>query len=168
MSRTPFIDASGNRVLIRRDHPRSAYAARILRRRAFAFMETLGLRDAELSITLTGDNEIAAINGEWRHKPVPTDVLSFPAGEMPRIPGVPLPVGDIVISLDTAARRVAEGEGETLASEISRYLAHGLLHLMGWDHASPEEARAMLAEEERLLKGIGKGMLNGSEELDSP
>lgn len=162
---SPFTDPSGNRVLIRHEHPKSAYAARVLRRRAFAFMEALGLRDAELSITLTGDGRIAEINGEWRHKPVPTDVLSFPAGEMPRVPGVPMPVGDIVISLDTAARRVAEGEGETLASEISRYLAHGLLHLTGWDHATPGEARAMLQEEERLLGSIGKGMLNGSEEL---
>ena len=165
MSKTPFTDASGNRVLIRHEHPKSAYAARILRRRAFTFMESLGIRGAELSITLTDDARIAAINAEWRHKPVPTDVLSFPAGEMPRIPGVPMPVGDVVISLDTAARRTSE-EGTTLAAELSRYLAHGLLHLTGWDHGTPEEAKAMLTEEERLLKGIGKGMLNGSEELE--
>ena len=151
-------------VYIRRDHPESAYAARVLRGRARAFMRTLGLENRELSITLTSDSEIAEINGQWRKKPVPTDVLSFPAASMPAVPGMPVPLGDIIISLDTARRRCVE-EKTALSAEISRYLAHGLLHLLGWDHQTPEEAKAMLAEEERLLGTLGKGMLRGSEDL---
>lgn len=157
---------ASNVVYVRHDHPQSCYPAKVIRKRAFAFMERLGIRGSELSITLTDDERIAAINGEWRQKPVPTDVLSFPAGEMPAVPGLPAPLGDIVISLDTARRRCAE-EGTTLGAEVSRYLAHGLLHLTGWDHhRSPEEAREMLAREEALLEGIGKGMLHDSEELE--
>ena len=94
-----------NAIYIRRDHPQSDYAARLLRQRAGAFLTALDLQDVELSISLVDDTAIAQLNAEWRHKPQPTDVLSFPAGELPPVPGLPRPLGDVVISLDTARRR---------------------------------------------------------------
>ncbi|MBQ4334411.1 MAG: rRNA maturation RNase YbeY [Myxococcaceae bacterium] len=152
-------------IYIRRDHPRADYAARLLRQRARAFLAALDLQDVELSISLVDDAAIAQLNAEWRHKPQPTDVLSFPAGELPPIPGLPRPLGDVVISLDTARRRARE-EGVPLASELSRYLAHGLLHLLGHDHQTPEEARAMSRAEQSLLGADRQGMLAQSPELE--
>ena len=153
-------------ILILREHPRSGYPARVLRRRARDFLTALGLDGVELSISLVDDETIAQLNAEWRDRPAPTDVLSFPAGEMPAIQGQPRPLGDIVISLDTARRRAPE-EGNTLAAELARYLAHGLLHLLGRDHQTPEEARAMSREEEALLAVEGgRGLLCDSPELE--
>ncbi|MDR0966255.1 MAG: rRNA maturation RNase YbeY [Myxococcales bacterium] len=154
-----------NAIFILREYPRSDYAARVLRQRARAFLAALDLDGVELSITLLDDEAIAALNKQWRKKDTPTDVLSFPAGDMPPIPGEPRPLGDVVISLDTARRRAVE-EGMSLASELSRYLAHGLLHLLGHDHHTPEEARAMSRAEEALLEGLGQGMLLGSPETE--
>lgn len=154
-----------NSILILREYPRCDYAVRLLRRRARVFLDALGLEEVELSITLVDDASIARINAKWRDQPRPTDVLSFPAGEMPPIPGQPQPIGDVVISLDTARRRASE-EGTSLAAELSRYLAHGLLHLLGHDHQTPEQAREMSRAEEVLLGALGKGMLAESPEVE--
>lgn len=153
-----------NSILILREHPKSDYAARLLRKRARTFLEILDLHDVELSITLVDDAAITQMNGKWRGKPHPTDVLSFPAGEMPSIPGQPRPLGDVVISLDTA-QRYADEAGTSLSLELSRYLAHGLLHLMGRDHQTAKEAQKMSRDEEMLLRGIGNGMLLNSPEI---
>lgn len=165
MSRRPTFAMAANSILILKEHPRGDYAARLLRQRARAFLAALGLEDVELSIALVDDEAIAELNAEWRHKPRPTDVLSFPAGDMPALLGHPRPLGDIVISLDTARRRAGE-EGVSLASELSRYLAHGLLHLLGHDHQTPEQAREMSRKEEALLGALGKGMLAASPEIE--
>lgn len=116
-----------------------------------------------LGITLTSDAAIASLNARWRHREGPTDVLAFAAQEeavpLPRdgtptaeeeMAGEPLELGDIVISLETAARQ-AEQVGHGLEHELLFLASHGLLHLLGWDH--PDEARlaAMLERQERLL-----------------
>ena len=115
------------------------------------YMDRLALANAELSLTLTGDAAIRKLNREWRGKDKATDVLSFPAGELPRGTPGPRPLGDVVISLDTA-RRQAKEYGRTLEQELDRYLAHGLLHLLGHDHErGGAAARKMAALEEQLL-----------------
>lgn len=108
--------------------------------------------DAELSVMLCDDAAIAELNGQWRGKPQATDVLSFPQGEMP--PGAPPVLGDVVISLDTAARQ-ADERGHALEVELQVLLVHGLLHLLGHDHHASDERAAMQAEERRVLEGLG-------------
>ncbi|HWV37580.1 MAG TPA: rRNA maturation RNase YbeY [Vulgatibacter sp.] len=155
---------AAGRVHVSVDAARGAYAARVLRARAEEFLDALG-EDAELSILLTTDGVIRALNARFRAKDEPTDVLSFPAGDdAPLPPGAPRTLGDLAISLDTARRRSRE-DGCSLAFELSRYLAHGLLHLVGYDHErSQAEARRMAREEARLL-GL-PGMLADAQGID--
>lgn len=140
------------------EHPEGGYAARVVRARAHEFMDKLGMQGAEVSILLTTDAEIRRLNRRFRGKNSATDVLSFPAGDSPSIPGMPLFIGDLAISLDTARRRAAE-DGRTLAFELSRYLAHGLLHLLGYDHEKSQRAAVVMARREAELLGV-PGMLD--------
>jgi probable rRNA maturation factor len=91
----------------------------------------------EIEVTLLSDPEIAAIHGEFLDDPTPTDVITFHHGE-------------ILISLDTAARQAPE-HGLSLRDEIALYLIHGLLHLAGWDDHDPTEATAMASLQRDLL-----------------
>ena len=121
-----------------------------LRRSARRFLATLDLERVELSVLLTDDASIRALNRSWRRKDRPTDVLSFPTGSPP--PGHPGPrhLGDVILSLDTA-RRQARARGRTLGDELDLYLAHGLLHLLGHDHHRRADAERMAFLENRLL-----------------
>ncbi len=141
-------------ILFRSEHRDGATATRGLRPLAANFLEALGEPDAEVSLVITTDRRIRAINKEWREKDQPTDVLSFPAAKGPRLPGRPKALGDVVISLDTARRRARE-EKRPLREELARYLAHGLLHLTGHDHVKPAQARRMAKAEEELLGAAG-------------
>ena len=138
---------------------RSAQAAR-LTRLAKAFAKTLKLGPAELSLSLVRDPAIRKLKREYFGIDAATDVLSFPAGDFPG-PG-PRQLGDIVISLDTA-RRAAKEVGTTFEHELALYLAHGLLHLLGHDHQTRADARAMQRLEAKLLRH--PGMLARSDEV---
>ena len=132
-----------------------------------------------LGLSLVSDAEIAELNQDWRQKQGPTDVLAFAAQEtiddddggtafapMPMPPdfsdedsdddsdlGVEaLELGDIVISLETAARQ-APDHGHSLAQELQFLASHGLLHLLGWDHPDDASLQAMLARQDQLLAG---------------
>ncbi len=122
--------------------------------RARTYLRALHVSGAELSVALVGDGAIRALNRRWRRKDIATDVLSFPGGEA--VPGDrgPRQLGDVIISLDTAARVAAE-RGRPIREEVDRYLAHGLLHLLGHEHHRASDARRMAAEEARLLGGQG-------------
>jgi probable rRNA maturation factor len=147
-------------VRVRSEHIRGGAAARRLRLRARRFLAAMGRSGADLSILLVGDRAIRRINRRWRGVDRATDVLSFPAAPIPLRArgGAALPpgwtLGDVVISLDTASRR-ARRDGRALSAELDRYLAHGLLHLLGLDHDRPRQAREMAAREEALLRGEG-------------
>lgn len=131
------------------EHPEGGYAARVVRLKAREFLDRLGLPEAELTVVITTDARIRRLKRRWFGVDEATDVLSFPAGEP--MPNEERALGDVVISLDTARRRAAQ-DGRSLAFELSRYLAHGILHLMGLDHErSPREARKMARLEARLL-----------------
>jgi len=127
-----------------------------------------------LGLSLVGDAEIAALNADWRDKPGPTDVLAFAAqdDDLDGAPPMPLPpglmadddeasddeagdselleLGDIVISLDTAARQAGEHD-HSLERELLFLASHGLLHLLGWDHPDDDALAAMLNRQESLL-----------------
>ncbi len=153
-----------NVVAVEIAHPKGAKWEKPLEALGSEYLQRLGLEGRELSIALVGDRAIRRLNRTWRQKDKPTDVLSFPAGELPKgTPGLK-PLGDVIISLDTAVR-VAKEDDRSLSSEIARYLAHGVLHLLGHDHHKPAEAKRMAALEEKLL-GQG-GLIPNRGRLDS-
>ena len=120
----------------------------------------LAPRVCEVSVMLVSDTEIRDLNRRYRGKDMATDVLSFPqlegklleAGAWPE--GVPYPIGDIVISLPRMIEQ-ADAFGHGQAREFGFLLLHGLLHLLGFDHESPDEASAMREREEDLLAAAG-------------
>jgi len=125
-----------------------------IRKKAGIILAELGLENAELSILLTDDNEIHALNRDYRGKDKPTDVLSFSQteGDFGDIDADML--GDVVISLNTALRQAIEN-GHSAEREIDVLLIHGILHLAGYDHEKDEkEARAMRKKERLLLAKI--------------
>jgi probable rRNA maturation factor len=138
-------------VLVSCDAGRGASAARRLRNRGRAYLEALGRAEAELSILITGDAGIRRLNRTWRKKDRATDVLSFPLSDPP---GVGRVLGDVVISIDTAVRRGGR-DARAVRIELDRYLAHGLLHLLGFDHERRGDAELMAAREEALVRGEG-------------
>ncbi len=156
-----------------------------------------------LGLSLVDDAEIAQLNGDWRDKAGPTDVLAFAAldDDLEGAPALPLPawaladgnasdadadpdpdpdpaedcdaeegeddddddsweageepleLGDIVISVQTAARQAPE-HGHSLERELLFLASHGLLHLLGWDHPDDASLAAMLARQQQLLDGV--------------
>ncbi|NOX24880.1 MAG: pyridoxine 5'-phosphate synthase [Deltaproteobacteria bacterium] len=120
-----------------------------LRKTAAAVLRLCGHTSSELSILLTTDAGIQALNAKYRQKDRPTNVLSFPMQEETNPPaGVML--GDVVISVDTAAAEAGE-RGRTLRRHINRLLIHGLVHLLGLDHERSEHEAAVMAAREREL-----------------
>lgn len=141
-------------AIARSGRPRAKLAVARVRAWATRFLEVLQL-DAELSVLLTDDATIHALNRDHRGKDKPTDVLAFALGEgeaPPQIDG-PTPLGDVVLSLDTASRQAREHR-RTLEDECAMLLAHGLLHLVGYDHETDAEEREMNRETARLLRAL--------------
>jgi probable rRNA maturation factor len=118
-------------------------------RDAARVLQAFGLADAELSVLLCDDATIWPLNRDWRGKDRPTDVLAFAQREGPEI-GQGDVLGDVVISVDTAARQAAE-RGHDLAKEVRILLVHGMCHLLGYDHEEDDEAEVMEAKERDLL-----------------
>lgn len=120
----------------------------------------LGYQEAELSVVLCDDAVIREHNAAYRNKDSATDVLSFPLHELSS-PGVELPrpaageppllLGDIFISLPTTQRQAAD-LGVGLRDEMTRLLAHGLLHLLGFVHSTKSAGDQMDREMNRLVK----------------
>ncbi|QXE21487.1 putative rRNA maturation factor [Richelia sinica FACHB-800] len=114
----------------------------------------------EIGLRLTDDGEIQALNAQYRQQDKPTDVLSFAAleADFPQneemLASLPLYLGDIVVSLDTAARQ-AQQNGHGLPQELAWLTAHGLLHLLGWDHPDDESLMRMLQQQTQLLNSVG-------------
>lgn len=119
---------------------------------------------AEVSVTLVDDDEIQALNRDYRGKDAPTDVLSFPIWEPEEIadlrlhperyPERPLLLGDVVISVPTAIRQ-AEEYGHGVDRELAYLCVHGVLHLLGYDHEEEAARQAMRQREEAILAEAG-------------
>lgn len=115
---------------------------------------------AEVSVLFTDDTFIAELNRQYRDVDGPTDVLSFALNEdededVVKVAGVPDMLGDIVISLQTA-RRQAEGAGKAAREEIALLLVHGTLHLLGYDHETPEKEAVMWSRQDEALREIAE------------
>jgi probable rRNA maturation factor len=104
----------------------------------------------ELTVSFVDREDIAELNLEHMGKPEPTDVLSFPMDDEPVV-GVPTLLGDVVISPAVAAGQFAEHAG-TLDDELALLVVHGILHVLGHDHAEPDETALMRARELDLLE----------------
>jgi len=108
---------------------------------------------AEVSLRLSDDAELSALNARWRGLDKPTNVLAFPAAPPERNAEAPM-LGDVIIAYETTAREAAEA-GKPLADHFRHLVAHGFLHLIGYDHQSPDEAERMETLERRILARLG-------------
>jgi probable rRNA maturation factor len=129
---------------------RAARAARAALRGAAS---RLRARRAELSLVLADDGTVRRLNRRWRGRDRATNVLSFPAAEPPPR-GAPLLLGDVVLAFETV-RREAKAQGKSLADHLAHLVTHGVLHLIGYDHAADAEARRMEGLERRILRRLG-------------
>lgn len=113
----------------------------------------------ELSLQLVNDSDIRRLNALYRQKDQPTDVLAFAALEAKTSQpaelwrAFPVCLGDIVISVETAQRQ-AQQQAHSLKHELTWLAAHGLLHLLGWDHPDDESLTKMLNQQTELLQKI--------------
>ncbi len=134
-----------------------------------AVLAGLELPVAGFSISVMGcdDARIAVLNADFRGKPTPTNVLSWPAeergaefvGEVPEppepgAPDDPESLGDIAIAFDTCARE-AEEQGKPMSDHVTHLIVHGVLHLLGYDHVEEEDAALMEGLEVRILASLG-------------
>ena len=121
--------------------------------------ELYGVANSELSITLTDDDHIHALNKKFRDIDRPTDVLSFAFRESdePEIFGADFEIlGDVIISLERAEIQAADF-GHSLLREIIFLEVHGLLHLLGYDHIDDDERREMESEQRFVMAKLGIG-----------
>jgi probable rRNA maturation factor len=109
--------------------------------------------DAEISVVFTDDAHSRELNGQYRGKDAPTNVLSFPASRAnPEVVG-PL-LGDVVLAAETIARE-ADAEGIAFEAHLTHLVIHGFLHLLGYDHEETAEAAVMESLETAILAGLG-------------
>jgi probable rRNA maturation factor len=115
---------------------------------------------AELSIVVVDEDAMAELHEKWMGEPGPTDVLAFPMDELrpgggargdSESPADPALLGDVVLCPQVAARQ-AEEAGHSTADELELLCTHGILHLLGYDHAEPEEHKEMFGLQARLLE----------------
>jgi probable rRNA maturation factor len=130
--------------------------ARMIARETIAAAAESGGPDegGDVSLCLADDAALRALNLRWRGLDKPTNVLSFPAA--PGRPGEAPMLGDVALAYETLARE-AEDLGVPLADHYRHLLAHGFLHLIGYDHETDAEAERMEALETRILKRLGVG-----------
>ena len=129
---------------------RSGIAVKRVASAAQRMLEAMRIGEAELSLLLCDDPTMATLNRDYRGKEGPTDVLAFALLEgTPMAARGPLLLGDVVISLPTAKRQ-AEERGRSMHDEVMELLAHGLLHLLGFDHVDLPQERRMRARTDLL------------------
>ena len=118
--------------------------------------------EAELSIVLTNDARLHRLNRDYLGIDAPTDVLSFPASETDPDTGAPY-LGDILISIPRAQVQ-AEVAGHPLEAEVQLLVVHGVLHVLGHDHAQAEEKSRMWKAQAEILESLGLGDIQIHEE----
>lgn len=117
---------------------------------AALFQDTSDFRVGELSLALVDDDAIQTLNRQYRKKDRPTNVLSFPMTQ--NIPEMPM-LGDIVMAFETLQREAKE-KSVDLSAHFSHLFIHGFLHLQGYDHETPEDAKLMETLEVSVLKAL--------------
>jgi len=159
-------------ILIEDRQDRYRIAHEEIKKKAKTILDALECHDGELSILIVDDPEIARLNKTYLGRSGPTNVIAFPMQEGPFGQINPNILGDVVISLDTAARE-AQDAGISVESRLDQLLIHGILHLFGFDHEkTPEEAKRMAKKAEELLEFLRESRsvpkLDESANLSSP
>ncbi|KAB7742599.1 rRNA maturation RNase YbeY [Parvibaculum sedimenti] len=133
----------------------AADAEELVRRAAeHAYVVAGPAEEAELCVVLADDPFVQALNKTWRGKDKPTNVLSFPTGDMPQAEPVQTQLlGDVVLALETIEREAKE-QGKTFPDHLSHLVVHGVLHLLGHDHEVDAEAEEMEALERDILEDL--------------
>ena len=132
-----------------------------------AVVAHLRLGNTEISLLGCDDARIAVLNADFRDKPTPTNVLSWPAQDLaaeadggqpaqpePDFPDMPLELGDIAIAFETCTREAQE-QDKPFADHVTHLLVHGTLHLLGFDHIRPKDAQLMERLEVEILAKMG-------------
>lgn len=132
------------RVALADEQPVPADLDALSRLAEHALRELAVPRGAELSVVLVDEEHMADLKGRWLGERAPTDVLAFPMDDVPG--DGPLLLGDIVL-----CPAVAASQSSDTAAELNLLLVHGILHLLGHDHAEEDEKAAMWAEQDRVL-----------------
>jgi probable rRNA maturation factor len=124
--------------------------------KAAAILNVLDCPEAELSIVLVDDKEMAALNRQYLQRSGPTNVIAFPMQEGAFSDITPNLMGDVVISMDTC-RRESEAAGMPFEERLDQLLIHGILHLCGYDHVTnAADAERMAAKSDDLMAAIEK------------
>ena len=148
-------------VLVSNTQRKVRVSAGSLKKTASSVLEYMGCPNAELSVLITGDRKMRALNRQYRGKDITTDVLSFPALEdvdalkaaFSREDGPPAALGDIVISASCALKQSGE-ICQTLDDEMSFLLVHGILHLLGYDHERSTSEKRVMEKKQKELVGF--------------
>ncbi len=139
------------------------YRRDALRRLALRIGVGEGLSErTEISVLFCDDARMAELNGDYRNEKKPTDVLSFEQG-LPAASGRPTVLGDIVISLETVEYNCG-GDRALMREEVALLFCHGLLHLLGYDHATKREREEMTDRQARYL-GVSQEAAWGSRSI---
>lgn len=153
--RAPFEPDEEARISVQVDEPFAAEVdAADLAEIITVALVSEGRADAEVTLVVADDETVAALNQQYRGVEGPTDVLSFPAQEptpgFVSAPEADAYLGDIIVALPFTRRQAAE-LGRPLAAELRLLAVHGVLHLLGYDHAEPDEEAAMWARQDAIL-----------------
>jgi probable rRNA maturation factor len=122
----------------------------------FALLELALNPECELNVSFVDDDYMTELHIKWMDEPGTTDVLSFPM-DMPETPGEAVTLGDIVISPVVAAEQ-AKAQGHAIEHEIYILAVHGLLHIIGYDHADKAEEKIMFNLQEKIVRDWQKGL----------
>lgn len=142
---------------------KAKFPAKLLERAARAALEHQSASlDSDLTVVLTDDKRIQGLNRDYLGIDAPTDVLSFPASQIDPETGSPY-LGDILISLPYAAKSAAQA-GHPLEAEVQLLVVHGVLHLLGHDHAKVREKARMWKAQAEILQTLGLGAIKIREE----
>jgi len=122
----------------------------------FALFELELNPECEINVSFVDDDYMTELHIKWMDEPGTTDVLSFPM-DMPETPGEAVTLGDIVISPVVAAEQ-AKAQGHSIEHEIYILATHGLLHIIGYDHADKSEEKIMFDLQEKIVRDWQKGL----------
>jgi probable rRNA maturation factor len=122
----------------------------------FALLELALNPECEINVSFVDDDYMTELHIKWMDEPGTTDVLSFPM-DMPETPGEAVTLGDIVISPVVAAEQ-AKAQGHSIEHEIYILAVHGLLHIIGYDHADKAEEKVMFDLQEKIVRDWQKGL----------
>lgn len=139
-------------ISIQIDDEQKSNLNEVLAQAAVAVLERMNVQ-GDASIILSDDDKLQELNIQFMGIDAPTDVLSFPSGEIDPDSGE-LYLGDVIISQTRASQQALAG-GHSLEDELRLLVVHGMLHLLGYDHADADEKTSMWVQQSRILENLG-------------